>query len=291
MFEKILVVSEFIPNFDYFLKAIRSLHKLGTEKCLICQFFNKAELNETISTFMLDIFRENFEQQKNLLAAQGFDVEAKASLGLFSIEDINQIASQEDCSLIVTGASEHTWLGGFLAGGAAHCILHDSAMPQLIVRVPALPVDSEIEFAAVELSQHVLFPTDFSENANQAFEYLKQMASMGITKITLMHIQEKSRIDPHLMDRLEEFNNIDTAKLQVMAEQLKEIGATDVGIILPFGSPTAEILKTVQEQQVSLVIMGTQGRGWIKEIYLGSVSHNVARHSSASILLIPQAST
>jgi len=33
--------------------------------------------------------------------------------------------------------------------------------------------------------------------------------------------------------------------------------------------------------------MGSQGRGFIKEVFLGSVSNNVARHSAASVLLIP----
>ncbi|MCA1785684.1 MAG: universal stress protein [Desulfobacteraceae bacterium] len=33
--------------------------------------------------------------------------------------------------------------------------------------------------------------------------------------------------------------------------------------------------------------MGTQGRGFLGEFFLGSVSHNVARHSVAPVLLVP----
>jgi nucleotide-binding universal stress UspA family protein len=46
-------------------------------------------------------------------------------------------------------------------------------------------------------------------------------------------------------------------------------------------------LKTIQELSVSLVVMGSQGRGFVPELFLGSVSHNVARHGDASVLLIP----
>jgi len=33
--------------------------------------------------------------------------------------------------------------------------------------------------------------------------------------------------------------------------------------------------------------MGSQGRGFISEVFMGSVSHGVAMHSGAPLLLIP----
>ena len=48
--------------------------------------------------------------------------------------------------------------------------------------------------------------------------------------------------------------------------------------LIRFGSPSVETLKTIQELSVSLVVMGSQGRGFVPELFLGSVSHNVARH-------------
>jgi len=105
--------------------------------------------------------------------------------------------------------------------------------------------------------------------------------------MTLMHVQDKAGMNPHLMNQLEQFNTIDQAKLRQLAETLKEKATIDISVQIPFGSPTSEILKAIQEQNVSLVVMGSQGRGFIKEIYLGSVSHNIARHSTASVLLIP----
>jgi len=46
-------------------------------------------------------------------------------------------------------------------------------------------------------------------------------------------------------------------------------------------------LKVIREQEVSLVVMGTQGRGFIEELYLGSVSHNIGRLAESSVLLVP----
>jgi len=36
-----------------------------------------------------------------------------------------------------------------------------------------------------------------------------------------------------------------------------------------------------------MVVMGSQGRGFIGEVFLGSVSHTVTRHSKVPLLLIP----
>lgn len=76
-------------------------------------------------------------------------------------------------------------------------------------------------------------------------------------------------------------------RLQELKNELSAQGDVEVNIQLLYGSPTAEIIRLVRELNIPLVVMGSQGRGIIEEIYLGSVSHNVVRHSAASVLLIP----
>jgi nucleotide-binding universal stress UspA family protein len=60
-----------------------------------------------------------------------------------------------------------------------------------------------------------------------------------------------------------------------------------VRIELPYGSPKKEIVARTKRDDVSLVVMGSQGRGYLAELFLGSVSHAVARHSEVPVLLIP----
>lgn len=72
------------------------------------------------------------------------------------------------------------------------------------------------------LTDHILFPTDFSENANLAFEYVKEMVAAGAKKIALVHVQDKSRISPHLSHRLNEFNEKDTDRLNTLKPNCKK---------------------------------------------------------------------
>lgn len=136
------------------------------------------------------------------------------------------------------------------------------------------------------LSEHVLFATDFSETADQAFAHIEHLVPHG-GKITLLHVQDKARMEKHLDDRLEEFNKIDKERLERLKALLKKAGAKDVSIEITYGAPKQEIVAYVGENNVSLVVMGSQGRGFIGEMLLGSVSHAVARHSTVPMLLIP----
>ena len=69
--------------------------------------------------------------------------------------------------------------------------------------------------------------------------------------------------------------------------RLKEMGDAEIGMEIPYGSPIDEILQRTGEGGASLVVMGSHGRGFVSELFLGSVSHNVARHSEAPVLLVP----
>lgn len=84
-----------------------------------------------------------------------------------------------------------------------------------------------------------------------------------------------------------EFNEIDQARLERLKERLIHIGGREVSIEIPYGSTTREILRAVNNHPYSLIVMGSQGRGFISEVFLGSVSHNIARKAPVPVLLVP----
>ena len=109
----------------------------------------------------------------------------------------------------------------------------------------------------------------------------------GAKRVTLLHVQDQSRIEKYLKDRLGEFNEIDRERLQRLQTSLKQRGASEVQIELPYGFPIQEILRVAEREDESVIVMGSQGRGFISEVFLGSVSHQVVRRAPVPVLLVP----
>jgi nucleotide-binding universal stress UspA family protein len=168
-------------------------------------------------------------------------------------------------------------------------VIHHAVRPVLVVRLKIAEENrgKRCEVACSDFLRHILYPTDFSDTAEQAFRYVERMVERGCQRVTLLHVQDKVKIAKHLEDRLQEFNQIDWGRLQRLEERLEAKGAADVRKEVPYGYPTAVILERARSSDCSLIVMGGQGRGFIKEVFLGSVAHNVVRNAPLPVLLVP----
>ncbi len=288
MFERLLVVTDLSPNSNALINSLNGLKNYGAEKCLLLNCLNLQESISSAYSYSNAELDRILQNQKETLEKQGFSVETRILTGADK-DEINKIAVKEGYSTIVIGAPKHTLTSEVFFSGLAYDVIHFAQKPVLFIRLEKNKKDGELYAKGLvsEMGNHILFPTDFSKNADLAFTCLTEMAAGGAKKITLMHVQDESRMSPHLENRIEEFNVIDSERLQNMRKILLEKGNAEVKIVLKYGFPSIEILKTIDDFGVQLVVMGSQGRSFVKEFFLGSVSHNVARLSSSSVLLIP----
>ncbi len=288
MFKKIIIVTEVSPEADALIDCLGGLKDFGVEEVLVLQYISLQESVSIALTYAASAFEESLQEQKDILEKQGFKVQARSVTNPISSE-LNKIAEEEDYSLIVLGAQKHSAIGEIFFGGLAYDVIHHSQKPALLIRLMNAPKgdSSFVKALSCDIENHILFVTDFSENAHNAFSHLLEMVSKGAKKITLLHVQDKSHIDPHLSGRLDEFNEIDNNRLLELKKELLKNNNIQIDLKLAYGSPSVEILRLIKELDVQLVVMGSQGRGYVKELFLGSVSNNVARNADASVLLIP----
>lgn len=278
MFERLVVAVDHSAASLALAHAIKGMAALGTKDVLLLQCITINDLTPYSLTYTLEYLEKNLEQLKQILTDSGFDVQTRIVPGSPRSEAY-RIAIREHYSAIVTGAQKHAAVDP-LFGGLAYDLIYHAPKPVLIARISD-STDTPIDFGA-----HVLLPTDFSDNAELAYEQLQALVKCGARRVTLLHVQDQSRIGKTLQDKLGEYNEIDGRRLEGMKQKLEAMGA-EVQALIRFGSPSVETLKTISELNVSLVVMGSQGRGFVQELFLGSVSHNIARHSEASVLLIP----
>lgn len=288
MFRKIIIASDLSPASDSVISCMEGFRSLGAEEVILFYALGIKYL-ESLKYLVKESIEPKLMKQKNVLENQGFKTTLEITPGIPS-EELKRVAKQKDVSLIVIGSHGESAASHLLfrIGRVASEIIHSHEKPLLVIRTKVSEVNGEkcVAPSCADFKEKILFPTDFSDASLRAFTYLEKLVEDGTRKITLMHVQDQTKIDKHLKDKLDEFNKIDTERLEMRKKVLLEKGATEVEIKIPYGMPKQEILEE-SKKGYTLVLMGSQGRGFLKEVFVGSVSHYIVRSSDVSVLLVP----
>ncbi|MEX2656138.1 MAG: universal stress protein [Balneolales bacterium] len=288
MFKKILLATDLSKASEAVLSSVKGIKHWGVDEFILFYALGVRHV-ESLRSTLKNMAEPELQRQKKLIENQGLDIKLEIAPGIPS-EEINKYAENKDISLIVMGSQGESAPDYqlFKIGGVTSEILHHHNKPLMVVRPEVTGKNGKESSGASypDLSGKILFPTDFSDNSYRAFDYLKGIISRGKNRVTLFHIQDKSKIDKHLKDKLDEFNRIDGERLQMMKKTLQGNGSKEIDTKIVYGIPTREILEEAKKDY-ALIVMGSQGRGFIEEIFLGSVSHNVVRNAKKSVMLIP----
>jgi nucleotide-binding universal stress UspA family protein len=286
---RILVATDGSEASDRMMACLTGLPAVGTRTAILVHVFDVRHvggLHESIRAAIMP----RLEQQRRLLTEAGLDVTIETPLGIPFVE-INRIAERSSASLVAVGSLGASLVGEMLLGSTAHAVLHHAERPVLLIRLEITgPDDQGRRCRAVcsSLFGHILFPTDFSDTAERAFLLLEHIAREVAPRISLLHVQDRTRLSPHLSHRLEEFNRIDQDRLDRMRERLERLGASEVYTEMAYGIPAELILERARLPGPTLIVMGSQGRGLFREVLLGSVANHLARLAPLPVLFVPR---
>jgi len=288
MFKKILIATDLSESSDAVIGCMEDFKTLGVEEVILFYACSVAH-NDTLAEFTKNFYEPDLLKQKKIIEDQGFVTTLEIVPG-GAYEELQKVAKQTDISLIIIGKQEVSVYNQLLLlmGNVNSEILHIHEKPLLMI---STHVESEggikkIGCLCKSLKERILFATDFSDISMQAFRYVEKLVEDGCKKVTLFHVHDKVKKWFTDSAKLEEFNRIDTERLLARRQILLDKGAEEVEIKILVGTPSVEILKE-SKNDYSLIVMGSQGRGFLQEIFIGSVSQNVARKTKVSLLLIP----
>ncbi len=152
----------------------------------------------------------------------------------------------------------------------------------------------------------ILYATDLSKNSIFAFRYATKMAETYVAEIVILHVIEpipsvakhymKIYVDESKWDekmkyeqdlaierikkRLEEFCRQETQEAPQCFDQVTNI------LVRP-GYPVEEILKAAGEEDCDMIVLGTHGKGFLKQTLLGSVAHSVLERADRPVFIVP----
>lgn len=145
------------------------------------------------------------------------------------------------------------------------------------------------------LVKTILFPTDFSPTAENAFKYALHMADHLGAKIVLLHSYNEELLSSYLApQRLKsalQADNIEKALayFESYKKQAQDALNTEVEIelILEYGSAEKIITHRSIREQADLIIMGTQGAASESSRLFGSVTSQVIERAACPVLAVP----
>ena len=287
MFEHVLVATDLSAASEQICRHLHSLKKLGTRSVLLVHALDIRYM-EAMKYQLEPLAEPRLLQLKALVEDQGFEVQTQIRPHS-PVWEIRQAAGEHPCSLIVIGTHGATLAREVLLGSVAHALLQSAEKPVLLLPFNILAEKDEDRCQVIcgDFLRHILFATDFSDVAENAFEHLRNIVETTKADVTLYHVQDKARIEPHLTDKLEEFNRVDLERLHRLERDLVELGAPHVEKVIEYGRPAKLLVETANSGAYSLLVMGNQGRGFLAEAFLGRVAHYVAHHADIPVLFVP----
>lgn len=288
MLSTIVVATDGSEAAHRMIACLGGLRGVGSRKAVLTHVFNVREVGGLYESLKAGM-APHLEQERAYLAGEGFDVSIEMPLGT-PFYEINRVAEQSDASLIVVGSFGESLISEMLLGSTAHAVLQHAERPVLLIRIAITEGGEPGERCRVvcdNLFGHILFLTDFSDSADRAFLFLEHIAREAAPAISLLHVQDSTKLDPHLSHRLEEFNRIDDDRLERMRLRLQGLGASKVSAEVAYGKPKEVILDRARVAGRTLIVMGSHGRGILQAVVFGSVAHHLARLAPLPILFVP----
>jgi nucleotide-binding universal stress UspA family protein len=288
MFTRVIIATDLSEASDQIVVNLTGLTALGTREVILAHAMDIApqsistpgfDYNEALRGDLSRRAQARLGKLRDVVGAQGFEASARIIYGTPAAA-LDALARSAQASLVIVGSRGSSLARNIMLGGNALDILQHSRVPVLLKRLirNEAGATSQYRLLCRDFPNHLLFPTDFSATAERAFQVVQSIVDRCGSSVTLLHIEAAN--DPHRSDTTR-------ARLEEKAAALRKGGAAEVIVKLKTGNPAEEIARATMVGGVSLLVLGTQGHGFIDQLFLGSTCRELVGTAAVPILTIP----
>ena len=281
MFKRMLVCSDLSPASDALIQCVDDLKKVGLEEVVLAHVvyvINTPGLEQKLA----EEARPVLERQREFIEARGIRVTVETPFGV-PARTLHEVAEKHDVSAILAGSHGKGVLRAAVLGSVSVELLHLTRRPVLLARIRALE-GLKSRAGSAGMFSSALFPTDFSETAERALDYMGKIARETNCRVTIMHALVQKSDDAAEIKSTEESARY---LLDAKKRRLEALGAGEVGLELVHGRAVDRIIDRTREGDFSILVMGSQGKSLVKEVFIGNVAFEVIRQADVPVLLVP----
>jgi nucleotide-binding universal stress UspA family protein len=154
-------------------------------------------------------------------------------------------------------------------------------------------------------TKKILYATDLSKNSAYAFFYAVDMAKKHNASIVILHSIEPFRytyaeggvdIEGVMKKVKKKEQEMDIEEIKKRLQEFCKKTEAQIGspcvdlvskILVPLGHPVEEILKTADDEGCDAIVLGTHGKGFLRQTFLGSVAGSVLERTRKPVFIIP----
>jgi len=145
----------------------------------------------------------------------------------------------------------------------------------------------------------ILYATDLSKNSAYAFYYAVDIAKKHDAEIIILHTIEPlpasafgTGTDKAEHSQHEVSMEVIRNRIRKFCEKVEEKNSLAcltlvTKILVQVGYPPEEILKAADEEGCDLIVLGSHGKGFLRQTFLGSVSGSVLTRARKPVFIIP----
>ena len=279
MFEKVLIPTDFSKHANKVIECAGEIP--GVKEIVLLNVISRSVITRVWDPVAeIKEVEKKLIEDKKIIAAPGIDVTVKAVSVLEGevASAIQKVAEEEKVSLVAMGARGKSRIESVLLGSVSRGVLRFGNTHLLVMRYKALE-NGDLEKYCARILAKVLFPTDFSQPAEVALSFFKNMP--GIGELILLNVVSTGETDEEIDANVAAA----TQKVNEISEELAK-GGMKVTPKVIVGHPVEEIRSLAEKEDVSLIAISSQGAAAIKKGRIGSTAYDVANSATKPVLIL-----
>jgi len=285
MFKKILVPVDFSECSNQLVKNLPKIVKeFGSEEVFLIKVINTFKFVGVSSGFDFTTWLKDEEiKTKNKLGelieylkAHGVKADFVKPIPVGDpVSEIIKATKNLKVSLIVLSSRGKSVFKEILLGSVSEGVLRLSNVPILILKCKLEKIDERKACTLLlpeNIFKKVIYAHDLTPYSDGILECIKNIESLKNGELILLHVIEDHEVD-----------------LKSVQKRLKEIAskitAKRIDVVVKFGSPSKEIIKTAIESKANIIMVGSRGVSFLESLVLGSTSESVVRYSEIPVFI------
>jgi len=221
-----------------------------------------------------EIGNSHVDQIHDSLAVDGWSVKCATRMG-DPVEEIMKFALLMPATMLLMSTHGRSGLERLREGSVTEQVLKRSPCPVFVLHsTRPEPADQRTD----KLFRRILVPLDGTKTSASILECVKRFASMHDSEVILFHDELHTSYTDH-----------EKAEIKaVMQDQSVELANTGLKVSLDFSTykrPILEILKKIDDLNISLVSMASHGESGVRRALDESVTAEVIRHANCPLLV------